>query len=256
MRRHDQSDWHHVPSKSSGCFRSWLAVFIVAASVNLSLPLLPGAFTAVGRDASPDSGVIRVAGTVTIDGAQGGSGQTIFSGSQVVTAEGAESIIDLGKLTRLRLSSATDLSLDFSQSRITSTLRKGTVRAFIPAGLLVSIHTAGGELVTDPALATEFTIQVTDQNTQIAVKSGYAELRHENMLETIRAGEVFGTTGKTQESQDDDAGLSTKEKVGIFAAIGGVAALLLIVFKGRDEEEPVFGGCVIILSGPTSGMCP
>lgn len=244
--------------KLSGSLRRSLAILIVAASLNLSLPLLPGTFTAAGRDASNASGRIRVAGSVTIDGVPGMSGQTIFSGSQVTTAEGSESIIDLGKLTRLRLLPETDLTLDFSTARISSKLNTGTVRAFIPAGLPVSIRTAGGEFVTNPAQATRFTVQVTGLNTQISVESGDVELRTENRLESIRAGEVFGTSGEAQDSQDDDdEGLSTKEKVGIFAAIGGAAALLLIVFRGREEEEqPEFGGCVIILSGPSTGMCP
>lgn len=257
MKRRDHAKRYRLPSKSSGYFLRWLAVFTVAAALNLSLPLLPGAFNAVGRDASTVSGVIRVAGSATINGVPVSSRQTIFPGSQVVTAEGSESIIDLGKLTRLRLLPETDFSLDFSQSRISSTLRTGTIRAFVPAGLPVNIHTAGGELVTDPAQATEFTIRVIDRTTQISVKAGYAELRTENNLKAIRAGEFFGTAGETQGGQDsDDDGLSTGKKIGIFAAIGGAAALLLIVLKGRDEEEPVFGDCVIVPSGPTSGICP
>ena len=249
---------HPNALRLSGSLRRSLAILIVATSLNLSLPLLPGAFTAAGRNTSNASGRIRVAGSVTIDGVQGMSGQTIFSGSQVTTAERSESIIDLGRLTRLRLLPETDLTLDFSAARISSKLYKGTVRAFIPAGLPVSIHTAGGELVTDPGEATEFAVVVLGDNTQVSVKSGYVKLRTVSRLETVGAGEVFGTLGEDQDSEDDDdKGLSTKEKVGIFAAIGGAAALLLIALRGREEEEQLeFGGCVIILSGPSTGMCP
>ncbi|HWN10757.1 MAG TPA: hypothetical protein VNO50_16070 [Pyrinomonadaceae bacterium] len=237
--------------------RRWLAIFIVAASFNLSLPLVPGVFTAAGKNSSTSSGIIRVRGTVMIDGLAVRSGQTIFSGSQITTAEGAESIIDLGKLTRLRLLPETDFSLDFSPTRISSTLRAGMLRGFIPAGLPANFHAAGGELVTDPSQATEFTVQVTGEDIHVQVKTGRVELRTENELKAIGAGEVFATSGGPQDSQDDDdEGLSTEAKVGILAAIGGAAALLLIAFRGRDESQPEFGGCVIVPSGPTSGICP
>lgn len=243
---------HHPNAlKLSGSLRCSLAILIVAASLNLSLPLLPGAFTAAGRNLSSASGIIRVAGSVSIDGVQGISGQTIFPGSQVTTAERSESIIDLGKLTRLRLLPETDLTLDFSPARISSTLHKGTVRAFIPAGLPVNIHTAGAELVTDPSQPTEFTVQVIGETTELSVKTGRVELRRENERKTVGAGDVFRTAGVPQSPpKGEDDGLSKTEKIGILAAVGGVAALLLVVFRGREEQEELnFGGCVIILSG-------
>lgn len=238
----------------TGSIRRSLAILIVAASLNLSLPLMPGVFTVAGSDATiarVASGTIRVAGSVSIDGVQGMSGQTIFPGSQITTAERSESIIDLGKFTRLRLLPETDLTLDFSPTRISGTLREGALRGFIPVGLPVNIHTEGGELVTDPSEATEFTVQVIGETTEVWVKTGHIELRSENDLKMVGAGEVLTTPGFPQSpSKDEDDGLSKAEKIGLLAAIGGVAAVLLTVFKGREEDEELdFGGCVIILSG-------
>lgn len=235
-----------------------VTIFLIVVSlVNVLMPST--SVLASLRSDAVATAIVHVSGSVTIDGVKGTSGQTIFPGNQVVTGPGAESIIDLGKLTRLRLLPETDLSLDFSQSRISSTLHKGTVRAFIPAGLPVNIHTAGGELVSNPAQSTEFTIQVTDRYTQISVKYGDVELRTESELRTIGAGEAFATAGETQDSQaSDDEGLSTGQKVGIFAAIGAAAAILIVVFRGREKkEEPEFGGCVIVPSGTTgqTGIC-
>lgn len=246
--------------KLTGPIRRSLAILSVAAALNLSLPLMPGIYTAAGRDAAiarVASGTIRVAGSVSIDGVQGMSGQTIFPGSQITTAERSESIIDLGKLTRLRLLPETDLSLDFSSARVSGTLRQGALRGFIPAGLPVNIHTEGGELVTDPSEATEFTVRVTGTTTEVSVKTGHVELRSENELKMVGAGEVLTTSGVPQNpSEDEDDGLSKAEKIGLLAGIGGVAAILLTAFKGPVEEEFEFGECVDILSGPSTGICP
>ncbi len=251
----EHTSGRHDSATVTKSLRRWLAIFTVAASFYLSLPLVPEVFTAAARPASTSTGVIRVAGTVMIDGVAVRSGQTIFSGSQITTAEGAESIIDLGKLTRLRLLPESDFSLDFSRARISSTLRAGILRGFIPAGLAANIRTAGGELITDPGQATEFTVQVTGEDTQVWVKTGQVELRAENKLKAIGAGEVFTTAGGSQTAPEDDEGLTTKQKVGIFAAIGGAAALLLVVLHGREKQEELdFGGCGIVVSGIQ--ICP
>ena len=153
--------------------RRSLAILSFVALLNLSLPLSPDASRrAAPRTLSLATGVIQVAGTVMIDGVRGTSGQTLFSRSQVTTDKGSESIIDLGKFTRLRLLAETDLSLDFSGESISSTLGKGTLRGYFPAGIPVSINTAGGELRTDPNQPSEFIVQVRGENTKVSVKAG------------------------------------------------------------------------------------
>jgi len=239
--------------------RRSLAILNFVALLNLSLPLLPDALAAPCREASKATGVIHVAGTVTIDGVRGTSGQTIFPVSQITTSEGSESIIRLGKFTRLRLLPETDFTLDFSGERIASTLSKGGVRGFIPAGIPFSIKTAEGELRTDPSQPCEFTVQVDDENTNVSVKTGRVELQRENNLETVNAGEVFSTDAGSQTTPDEENGLTDRQKVGIFAAIGAAAALLIIVLRGgEEEEEQQFGGCPVIPSGTTgqTGICP
>ncbi|MBC8032093.1 MAG: hypothetical protein H7Z16_18560 [Pyrinomonadaceae bacterium] len=242
----------------AGNFRRVVTFLAAVTLLNMSLPPVPGVFaTARGSD-SPATGVIQVAGTVTIDGAKGTSGQTVFPGSQIVTSENSESIIDLGKFTRLRLSPETDFMLDFSRTNISGALDKGVVRGFIPAGLPVNIKTAGGELVTDPSQPAEFIVQVIGENTQISVKAGRVELRTENKLHTVGAGEVFATAAGSQTQPDEEDGLTKGAKIGIFAAIGAAATILTIALRGRDAPEPQFGNCVIVPSGVTgqTGICP
>jgi ferric-dicitrate binding protein FerR (iron transport regulator) len=245
----------HTGRRSSTGFKSThkvrrLGTFLIAVTLlNLSLPSVPGVIANPRLAAGLATGVIQVAGTVTIDGAKGTSGQTIFPGSQIHTSPGSESIIDLGKFTRLRLSAETEFTLDFSRARVSSTLDKGTVRGFIPAGFPVNIRTAGGELVTDPSQPAEFIVQVVGDITKISVDKGRVELRIKDKLQTVSAGEVFTTATGSQTKPDEDDGLTNRQKIGIFGAIGAAAVILAVALTGKKEEEPEFGGCVIILSG-------
>ena len=238
--------------------RRAVALLIAVTSLNLSVPLMRAVFASPRADAEVATGIISVAGSVTIDGARGTSGQTIFPGSQIATSEGSESIIHLGKFTRVRLLEETDFTLDFSGESISSTLAKGTLRGFIPAGIPFSIKTVRGELRTDPNQPSEFIVQVDDENTNVSVKTGRVELQRENNLEAVNAGEVFTTSAGSQTTPDEDEGLTDREKVGIFAAIGGAAAILIFVLRGREKEELQFGDCVIVPSGVTgqTGICP
>jgi ferric-dicitrate binding protein FerR (iron transport regulator) len=234
------------------------ALLIAVALLSLSLPLFPIASAEPGRDLLGVTGIIRVSGTVNVDGVRGMSGQTVFPGSQIATAEDGESIIDLGRATRLRLGPETDLALGFSRASISSTLGRGIVRGFIPAGLPVNIRTAGGELVTDPAAPAEFIVEVIGENTKVSVKTGRVELRTDGKVQIVGAGGVFTTNAGQQDPPDtDDDGLTKGQKIGIIAAIAGAGTLLLVLLEGREKKvEPEFGGCVIILSGPSSGICP
>jgi hypothetical protein len=140
-----------VGFKPTAKLRRPIALLVAFTSLNLSLVSFPGVFAAPRSSAAVATGVIRAAGTVTVDGARATSGQTIFPGSHVVTSEESESIIDLEKFTRLMLSEKTEFTLDFSRTSISSWLGNGVVRAFIPAGLPVSIKTVGADLITDPS---------------------------------------------------------------------------------------------------------
>lgn len=254
-----QTARNSIGFKSTANVRRAIALLIAVTSLNLSLPSLPGVFASPRPGAAIATGIMSVAGTVTIDGVRGTSGQTIFPGSQVATSEGSESIIHLGKFTRLRLLAETDFTLDFSGESISSSLGKGAVRAFIPAGIPVSIKTAEGELRTDPSQPSEFIVQVEGENTKVSVKTGRVELRTETDIQAVSAGEVFTTATGSQTEPEEEEGLTDRQKVGIFAAIGGAAAILIIVLRGREKEEELqFGGCAIVPSGITgqTGICP
>lgn len=240
---------------STDYLRRSVAILILATLVNLLLPSA-GVFAAP-RGASSATGIIRVAGTATVDGARAISWQTIFPGSHIATSEGSESIIDLGRFTRFLLSAETELTLDFSRVNISSSLSRGVVRGFIPAGIPVNIKTVGAELITDSSQPAAFIVQVDGDSTKVSVEKGRLEVRTGNSMQSVGVGQVFATASGSPTQPAPQNNLTTRQRVGLFAAIGAAAAILAFVIIGRDETaEPEFGGCVIILSGPSTGFCP
>lgn len=242
--------------KSTVHGRRAAALLVAVTLLNLSLPLCPVAKAEPGREALGATGIIRVSGTVTVDGVRGMSGQTVFTGCQIAASAGSESIIDLGRFTRLRLLAETDFTLDFSRVGISSELEKGVVRGFIPAGLQVNIRTPGGELITDPSQPVEFTLETLGENTKVSVEKGRVEMRLESKLQKVSVGEVFTTTFGSRKQSEQEEGLTNGEKITIFAAIGAAAAILVIALRGRGEPEPQFGDCVIVPSGESPSICP
>ncbi len=236
--------------------RRSIALSMIIASLHLSL----GSALATPRaEASVATGIMSLAGTATVDGSLATSGQTIFSGSRISVDAGSRSIVDLGKRTRLLLSAETALSLDFSSTQLAALLEKGVVRAFIAAGLPVTIRTAGGELVTDASQPSVFSVSVDEGVTKVLVETGKIEVRGQDGVHALGAGQTFVNSSRDQgEPAAPQNNLTGRQKFGLFAAIGAAAAILAATLLGRDkEEEQQFGGCVIILSGtnPNPGIC-
>jgi ferric-dicitrate binding protein FerR (iron transport regulator) len=216
-----------------------LAVLNLSATVAFASP--PG---------SPVSlGMIRVSGVVTLNDVAALSGETILSGSHIVTASKSNSILELGNFTRMMLSEQTDLALEFSADSISGSLRQGEIRSFIPAARTLSIITPDGVVATDSSQAAVFSVQVETGDTHISVETGRVELRAGKNRRVLGVGETFSTACDSWAGPTSQQNLSKGQKVGIFAGIGGGVAILLVAIIGRDhKEEENFGGCVIILS--------
>ena len=231
-------------------FRLCTALLIVTA-INLSLSTVWATPHADAKSIDT-TGIMSIAGTVTVDGTPAVSGQTLFTGSRIAIAEKSQSIVDLGSGTRFVLASETDLTLDFSKTNIASFLGKGKLRGFVPAGLPLTLRTADAELTTDASQPAAFTVQFLGHTTMVNVQKGRVEVRVGERLQSVGAGRVFssapGFSGQTESPDDDD----DKKKIGIFVAIGAAAAILAVALIGRDKDpEDEFGDCVIILSGPS-----
>ncbi len=162
-----------------------LALTVFNLSATVAFASLPGSAVAFGT--------LKVSGGVTVNEDQALSGQTIPSGSHIITASKSNSILELGNFTRLILSEQTDLALDFTAASIAGSLREGGLRASIPAARTLSITTPDGVVATDSSQAVVFTVQVKADGTRISVETGRVELRVGNNRRVLAAGERFST---------------------------------------------------------------
>jgi ferric-dicitrate binding protein FerR (iron transport regulator) len=228
-----------------------LALAVLNLSAGVALAALPGSGASLAT--------LRVSGEVTVNELRALSGQTILPNSSIITASNSKSILELGNFTRLILSAQSELAVDFSAASIAGSLRRGELRAFMPAARGLNITTPHAVLATDARQPAVFTVQVHAGFTQISVETGRVELRVGKTSRVLGAGETFLTDcDSLAVPAPPHQNLDNAGKVGIIAGIGTGVAVLLTLLIGRDHEEELdFGGCVIILS-PTNdppGTC-
>ena len=168
--------------------RRILALCTATAMLNLCLTV---AFASPKSDFKVPTGIANVGGEVLIDGLFANSGQTLFSGSRIVTAEGSESTLNLGNRTRLKLYAESRLTVEFSSSTLLGSLEQGTLHGFVPAGIRANIVASEASVVSDPAQPAAFSIQVEAGDTTISVETGGLEVRTGDTLRSVAAGESF-----------------------------------------------------------------
>lgn len=80
--------------------------------------------------------------SVMLNGENASSGRTVFTGSQITTAENTATV-KLGKLGYLTLSPNSALTLNFDESNISGVLSAGDVQVFNSKGVNVNIERTG-----------------------------------------------------------------------------------------------------------------
>ncbi|MEP6912215.1 MAG: hypothetical protein ABI923_05650 [bacterium] len=228
--------------------RRAVAIWLATAMLNLCTT---AAFASPRLDSPLATGMTTVKGVVTIDGSPAISGQTIFSGSSIVTAERSESTLYFGNLTRLNLYDESKLTLEFSNSTLSGSLEKGSVRGFVPGSVRVDIVTADASISTDPRQPSAFSVQVESHNTTISVETGRVEIRTGNSLRSVMAGESFSTGNGAPLLPGPQQNSNNRRMLWLFLGIGAAVAVLVVAITGRDNEPPCEGGAVIL--SPTTG---
>src|SRR6266550_4932573 len=137
--------------------RQAVALCVSIAMLSISSLVAFGSPSSIAKETT---GLITVTGTVAINGTQAESGQTIFSGSTIRTDTESESVVTLRNSGRLRLGSGTTLNLGFSESRLSGSLKEGSIDCASPTGVRAEIMTADGAIVADPVQSAQFRIQV------------------------------------------------------------------------------------------------
>ena len=223
-----------------------LALLLASALLNM---------TAARADASTAAraytGELTVASGALVDGTPAFNGQTLFPGSAVETNSNSHSFVNLGALGRLELTPRTSLVLDFGEAGTSCALGAGRVRVYAPAGVGSAVKTEEAAVSSAGGETAVFSVESIKGATTVVVQSGRAEVRAGGRVHKLAAGETFTTDPKGAPKRE----LSDDERKGLYIAIAAAVATVIIVLAARgggDDEDERFGGCIDVLSGPST----
>ena len=221
-------------------FRRARRAFALLAAAALLNAVGPARAAASAPRPAP-SGLVALAGGLTVDGLPAVAGQTVFPGSSFDTAEDARGMLELGNRARLELSGGTALRLDFSDESVGGTLGAGGARLSVPRGVAASLTTADASVVSDNADPALFTLQVSAEGTTLSVQKGRVEMRAGGAARTAGAGESLRAARGSQPAPPQGNSLSSRKRAGLFVGIAAAVAAVLLIIAGRDDGES-FGG--------------
>ena len=215
--------------------RRLLTLCLVAAVTYASSPRAVA--SDAGRARTP-AGELTSAGRVLLDGSEAVNGVTFFSGSEVRTEEEASAVLGLGALGRAELRSQSALRLELGGGDVSASLGGGSVRLSKPEGVAAAVNAGSASVLADRDGAAVFTVRYDAGRTTVETQSGRVRLRLGEKEILVGAGERY-TEGQGA-GDDDDEGLTDRQKAGIILGIGGGIALILIILATTgDDDEPV-----------------
>lgn len=164
--------------------------------------------------------------SATINGEPAESGRTFFSSGTIATSENSSATIKLGKLGFINLTPNSNLSLSFSENKISGTLSAGQIKVFNSEGVEVNIKTADSLITNEAQQKGIFTVGV-----QSGATKAFAE-----------TGAVFMNNGKTvvplqtAQDDDDDNNNSAVAPLLIFAGIVSVAVIYVLTKDDKNDR--------------------
>ena len=134
--------------------------------------------------------LIKLDGTVQVNGNGVGKGATILSDSTVTTAARSSAVVSLGKLGRVEVMPNTgSLKLSFTDNSVAlAMLSQGRVRVSSSSGVNASTTTNDGAISANASDRNEYVVDTSCGNTLVAVKKGAVTLRAGDSVKQIAAG--------------------------------------------------------------------
>ncbi|HEV7377885.1 MAG TPA: hypothetical protein VGN95_24600 [Pyrinomonadaceae bacterium] len=241
-------------------FRKWsyrlVALFLAVAVMHPPATLSANNASAHGAEKMKLTGELTVFGLAKVDGELAISGQTLFSGSRIETAQDATTFINLGAHGRLRLLGSSSLSLSFYESALLCSLNAGSTRVSVPESVKVNVETKDAVVFSDDAQPAVFSVGFWNDDLIVAVSRGRVELRTKERTQQISAGQFAFAEDNAQAQSGGRKKLNRRKLAAILLPIGGALAILAFVFARGDSDSDSqmldFGGCIVV-----SGMrCP
>lgn len=205
-----------------------LIVLCLAASM-LHLP------TTRGAENLKQTGEMTALGLVKIDGELARSGQTLFSGSTIETAQDATSFINLGGRGRLELLSNSSINLGFDASTLQGLLNMGRARVSVPMGIKAQISTKVGTVINDSSQPTIFSVGFWNDDLIVSVMMGRVELHEqEGHIRQVSSGLFVFVADSAQIQSNSKKETSRRKLAAILLPIG--AALVIVGFIFAREK--------------------
>jgi hypothetical protein len=199
-------------------------------------------------------GLITVTGAATVNNSAAISGQTIFTGSHILTAPESSFTLTIGGAMRLELSETTEIQVEFLPDNLNGTLHGGTLTCSTRPGSSIKLALKDGlSLVSESQVAAQFTVAVRDDEVKVYVNSGVVDIqddsREQPSVTRVVEGVPFSTHPVPPAPPQTGNSLSNGKRLALFAIIGGVVAAVFITIVSRSNV-PIdnFGGCVTTLS--------
>jgi ferric-dicitrate binding protein FerR (iron transport regulator) len=222
--------------------RKWLACYALLAILNaytLTSLASPGAVLPKGD--------ISVSGQVTLDGHDAVSGATVFSSSNVTTAQDSGAVINLADLGNIRLLQNTNFNLAYTASGYAGSLDSGYAEFASVKGASAEVS-AGGLMVTaDAGDAASFSVKTENGVTNVAAVYGKLIVKDGDRQLEVAAGQQYSTGmvsaaagGQDPQQKDDDH--KNRKLAFLLLGIGSVVAAVVLVTTNSDSNGGALGG--------------
>ncbi|MGI8640654.1 MAG: hypothetical protein ACR2MG_12010 [Pyrinomonadaceae bacterium] len=163
----------------------------------------------------------------TINGERAYSGRTFFSSGAIATSDNTSATVKLGKLGYINLTPNSNLSLSFSENKISGMLSAGQIKVFNNDGVEVNIQTADSLVSNEAQQKGVFTIDV---------RAGMTKTASENGLVYVNNGKTVVPVKAAQDDKNDTDGNSPLVPIIVFSAIVAVAVIYVVTKNGNDDR--------------------
>ena len=184
-----------------------------------------------------NSGELITAGKVTINNQLVTTNVTVVSGSVINSQE--NSTINLGKLGKLEISPASNLTLNFNEKNISVTLATGIIKVLSNQGITTRISTKNGVVETDGRQIHDFTVTAEDSLTKLDALSGSASLTSAKGITQFFAGAEAAFR-----IQPDNNNTYSSPTANSAASSGSLGISALLLAAGNSVQSAVIDGTV------------
>ena len=164
--------------------------------------------------------------SATINGEQAFSGRTFFSAGTIATPEDASATVKLGKLGFINLSPNSNLSLNFSENKISGTLTAGQIKVFNNEGVEVNIQTPDSLISNEAQQKGIFSVDIQDGTTKAFAENGSSVL--------LNNGTTVVPVNAPQDSTTASDGNSPLVPL---IVLGAIVAGVVIYIAAKDDDN-------------------